>query len=175
MRFTETPLPGAYVIDLEKIGDERGFFSRIFCSENYEKRGLDSRFVQVNNSYNALRGTFRGLHYQVAPALETKLIRCVRGSLYDLILDIRPDSPTFGQTFGTTLTEENRTMMYVPKGCAHGFITLEDDTEALYFVSEYYNKKLERGIRWDDPNFKIQWPLEPLILSERDQNHPNYE
>lgn len=175
MRFTPTPLAGAYLIDLEKREDDRGFFSRLYCEQEFLKYNLSNHFVQANNSYSVSKGTLRGLHYQLTPYEETKLVRCVKGSFYDVILDLRPDSPTFGQSFGATLSEQNRTMMYVPQGFAHGFLTLEDHSEVLYFVSQYYSKERERGVRWDDPTFSIRWPTVPSIVSDRDQSHPNFD
>ncbi|MCC7409572.1 MAG: dTDP-4-dehydrorhamnose 3,5-epimerase [Phycisphaeraceae bacterium] len=168
MIFTPTPLGGAFVIDLEKRGDERGFFARVFCEKEFAQHGLATRFVQVNNSTSAQKGTLRGMHYQLAPAAETKLVRCIRGSLYDVILDLRKGSPTFGQSFGAELSAENRRMMYVPKGFGHGFITLTEDTEAFYFVDEFYAPQQERGVRWNDPRFAIRWPIEPAVISEKD-------
>ena len=146
MQFNETPLAGAYTIELDKIGDDRGFFARAFCEQEFSEVGLVSHFVQVNNSLSADKGTLRGMHYQLAPKAETKLVRCIRGSLYDIILDLRPDSPTFGQHFGAELSAENRRMMYVPKGFAHGFITLTDNAEAFYMVDEPYAPDMERGV-----------------------------
>lgn len=175
MFFKETPLSGAYIIELDKKGDDRGFFARVFCEKEFSKAKLDDHFVQINNSLSAEKGTLRGMHYQLAPYAETKIVRCIKGALYDVILDLRPDSPTFGMSFGEEITEENRRMMYVPKGFAHGFITLEDDTEAFYLVSEFYAPKAERGIKWDDPKFNIQWPITPKIISEKDQNHPPFD
>jgi len=131
--------------------------------------------VQVNNSLSAQKGTLRGMHYQLAPRAETKLVRCIRGALYDVILDLRPDSPTFGQSFGAELSAENRRMMVVPKGFAHGFITLADDTEAFYFVDEFYAPEQERGVRWDDPRFAISWPLAPVVLSDKDREHRDFD
>lgn len=156
------------MIDLEKRGDERGFFARVFCEKEFAQHGLATHFVQVNNSTSAQKGTLRGMHYQLAPAAETKLVRCIRGSLYDVILDLRRGSPTFGQSFGAELSAENRRMMYVPKGFGHGFITLTQDTEAFYFVDEFYAPQQERGVRWNDPRFKIQWPIAPTVISEKD-------
>jgi dTDP-4-dehydrorhamnose 3,5-epimerase len=175
MKFIETPLKGAYLIDLEKHGDNRGFFGRMFCIDEFIKHGLDGRMVQANNSFSSEEGTLRGLHYQLPPKSETKLVRCIKGSFYDVILDLRLESNTFGHSFGAILSEENRRMMYVPKGFAHGFLTLEENSEVIYLVSEFYSKELERGIRWDDPKFKIQWPELPKIVSSRDQNHPNFD
>ena len=131
--------------------------------------------MQVNNSLSAQKGTLRGMHYQLAPRAETKLVRCIRGALYDVILDLRPDSPTFGQSFGAELSAENRRMMYVPKGFAHGFITLADDAEAFYFVDESYAPEQERGVRWDDPRFGIAWPIAPAVLSDKDRGHRDFD
>ena len=175
MIFNETPIPGAFLIDLEKRGDDRGFFARAFCEKEFAAAGLVSRFVQVNNSLSAQKGTLRGMHYQLAPMAETKLVRCIRGSLYDVILDLRKDSPTFGKSFGAELSAENRRMMYVPKGFAHGFITLTDDAEAFYFVDESYGPSYERGVRWNDPKFQIEWPIPPVVLSEKDANWRDFD
>ena len=175
MIFNETPLAGVYVIDMEKRGDERGFFARAFCEREFAERGLASHFVQANNSLSARKGTLRGMHYQLAPKAETKFVRCIRGALQDVVLDLRRDSSTFGQSFGAELTAENRRMMVVPKGFAHGFITLADDTEAFYLVDEFYAPECERGIRWNDPKFAIQWPIEPVVISEKDQNYRDFD
>src|SRR5262249_5586088 len=137
--------------------------------------GLSSRFVQINNSASAQKGTLRGLHYQLAPKAETKVVRCLRGALYDLILDIRKESATFGKSFGAELSAENRRMMYVPKGFAHAFLTLADDTEVLYLVDEFYSPQDERGIRWNDPQFAIHWPIEPAVLSDKDRNWRDFD
>lgn len=174
MKFIAAPLEGAFLIDIEKIGDERGFFARVFCAEEFAEHGLESSFIQINNSLSAKKGTLRGLHYQLAPMQETKIVRCVKGACYDLILDLRRESKTFGHSFGAILSAENRRMMYVPKGFAHGFLTLENDTELIYMVTQYYSPELERGVRWNDPAFAIQWPGEPTVLSERDRLHPDY-
>lgn len=175
MKFTETPLPGAYLIDLEMRGDERGFFARVFCEREFAAHGLVTSFVQVNTSKSAERGTLRGMHFQLAPKAETKIVRCIHGALYDQILDLRPDSPTFGRSFGAAITAENRRMMYVPKGFAHGFITLEPDTEAFYFVDEFYAPELERGVRFDDPKFGLSWPIPPAVLSDKDRGHRDFD
>jgi dTDP-4-dehydrorhamnose 3,5-epimerase len=175
MIFNETPLAGAYVIDLEKRGDDRGFFARAFCEREFGSKGLATRFVQVNTSLSAQRGTLRGMHYQLAPKAETKLVRCIRGALYDVVLDLRRESPTFGRSFGAELSADNRRMMYVPKGFAHGFVTLTDAAEAFYFVDEFYAPELERGVRWDDPRFTIEWPLKPVVLSEKDSGHRDFD
>lgn len=175
MIFTETPVRGAYLIDLEKRGDERGFFARAFCRNEFASKDLAASFVQVNDSLSAQKGTLRGMHYQLAPKSETKLVRCIRGALHDVVLDLRKGSPTFGKSFGADLTAENRRMMYVPKGCAHGFITLEDDTEAFYFVDEFYAPEQERGVRWNDPRFGIRWPIAPAVLSDKDRSHRDFD
>lgn len=174
MLFHETPLPGSYLIDLEKKGDERGFFARVFCTSEFEKTGLEKNFIQVNNSLSANKGTLRGIHYQLAPKSEVKLVRCIRGALFDIIVDLRVDSKTFGKWYGAELSAENRRMMYVPKGFGHAFLTLEDQTEALYMVSEKYAPDLERGIRWNDPKFNILWPIAPTVISDKDKNHPDF-
>jgi len=175
MIFQETPLRGAYVIDLEKIGDERGFFARAFCAEQFRKHDLVDNFVQFNNSLAEKKGTLRGLHYQFAPKAEVKLVRCIRGSLLDVIVDVRKDSPTFLQHFGIELSAENRSMLYVPKGFAHGFITLEDQTETMYFVDEPFAPDFERGLRWNDPALGIRWPVEVTVISDKDANHPDFD
>lgn len=175
MQFHETPLAGAYLIDLERRGDERGFFARAFCREEFRAHGLVGEFVQVNNSLSAAKGTLRGMHYQLPPAAETKLVRCLRGALWDAILDLRPGSASFGRWFGAELTAENRRMMYVPRGFAHGFVTLVDDTEVLYFVDAFYAPERERGVRWNDPRFGIGWPIPPAVLSEKDQKLPDFD
>lgn len=175
MIFTTISLSGAYLIDLEKRDDERGFFARLFCQREFSNHGLEAGFVQINNSLNVSKGTLRGMHYQLAPASDVKVVRCISGALYDVILDLRPDSVTFGQWFSAELTAENRKMMYVPRGFAHGFITLTDNTEVLYLASEFYCPKRERGIRWNDPRFGITWPLEPTTLANRDRLQPDFD
>jgi dTDP-4-dehydrorhamnose 3,5-epimerase len=172
MRFVETPLKGAYLIDLEKREDERGFFARFFCSNEFAQHGLDTHFVQANNSFSAAKGTLRGIHQQLTPKEESKLVRCLQGAFYDVIVDLRPGSPTYCQWFGEELSAKNRKMMYVPKGFGHAFLTLEPNTEAFYMVSEYYSPAHERGYRYDDPAFKIKWPFAPLAISEKDKTHP---
>jgi len=174
MRFTETPLKGAYLIDLEKHGDKRGFFARLYCEKEFGQHGLVTKFVQVNDSLNSKRGTLRGMHYQLPPSGEAKIVRCLRGSFFDVIVDLRPKSSTFLKWFGSELTAENRTMMYLPVGIAHGFLTTSDDAEVLYFLSSYYAPEQERGIRYNDPAVGIQWPFDPVILSEKDAMHPDF-
>jgi dTDP-4-dehydrorhamnose 3,5-epimerase len=175
MIFTKTPLDGAYLIDLEMRGDERGFFARAFCTREFADHGLATTIVQANNSLSAQKGTLRGMHYQLAPKAETKMIRCVRGALHDVILDLRPGSATFGQSFGADLTPENRRMMYVPKGFAHGFITLADNTEVYYLVDEFYAPECERGIRWNDSRFSLQWPIQPVVMSDKDRQFRDFD
>jgi dTDP-4-dehydrorhamnose 3,5-epimerase len=174
MRFTPTPLAGSYLIDLDKREDERGFFARFFCEREFGEAGLETRFVQINNSLSRDRGTLRGMHYQIEPSAEVKVVRALRGTLWDAILDLRPESPTFGRSFGAELTSENRRMMYVPRGFAHGFLTLEPDSEALYLVSAYYDPGREGGVRWNDPRFSIAWPKGPSVISDKDANHPDF-
>ena len=174
MKFDETPLKGAYLISLEKLEDERGFFARTFCNLEFSENGLISQFVQVNNSFTKSKGTVRGMHYQLKPSAEVKLVRCINGALYDVIIDLRPDSATFGKWFGSELSVENRQMMYVPKGFAHGFVTLQDSTETFYFASDFYSAELERGIRYDDPCFQIDWPIKVSESSEKDKNFPDF-
>lgn len=175
MKYKELPVKGAFLIDLEKRGDDRGFFARFFCETEFSQRGIENRFVQINNSLSVRRGTLRGMHYQLPPHAEVKVVRCIKGSLYDVILDLRPDSPTYGKWFGAELSAENRTMMYVPQGFAHGFITLEDNTEALYLVSAFYGPEAERGVRYNDARFNIEWPLAPVEVSAKDQGWPDFD
>lgn len=175
MKFNPTPLQGAFTIDLEKRGDDRGFFARLFCEDEFHAAGLEAHFVQINNSDSAKRGTLRGMHYQLPESAEVKVVRCIKGALFDVIVDLRPDSPTYKKWFGAELSAENRTMMYVPRGFAHGFITLEDNTEAFYLVSNRYDPKAERGLRFNDPAFGIAWPLQPSELSEKDGKWPDFD
>jgi len=175
MRFEKTPLDGAYVIQLEKREDDRGFFARFFCEREFGEAGLETHFVQINNSLSRDRGTLRGMHYQLAPSAEVKVVRTLKGALWDAILDLRPDSPTFGKSFGAELTADNRSMMYVPRGFAHGFLTLETDTEALYLVSAFYDPARERGVRWNDPRFDIRWPARPEIISDKDASQRDFD
>ena len=173
MIFRETELPGAFVVDLEPLQDERGFFARAWSASEFAERGLSSSLVQANIAFNHRRGTVRGLHYQVAPHAEDKLVRCTRGAIFDVAVDLRPDSPTYMRWTGVELSAENRTMLYVPKGCAHGYQTLEDETEALYHVTAAYEPAAERGLRWDDPAIGIAWrDLGEPILSEKDRSWP---
>lgn len=175
MIFTETMLKGAFVIEPERLEDERGFFARTWCQREFEAHSIHSKWVQCNISYNKKKGTLRGMHYQVAPYEEAKLIRCTLGATCDVIIDLRPDSLTFKQHIAELLTAQNRKMLFVPEGFAHGFLTLEDDTEVFYQMSEFYHAGYARGVRWNDPAFGIQWPAEVQIISDRDRNHPDFE
>lgn len=172
MKFTPTPLAGAYLVELERLGDDRGFFARSFCQNEFKARGLDPCVAQCNVSFNAKRGTLRGLHCQDKPHEEAKLVRCTRGAIWDVIIDLRQDSPTRLRWHAAELSAENRAALYVPKGFAHGFQTLVDDTEVLYQMSESYHPELARGLRWDDPKLGIRWPLADPVISQRDAAFP---
>ncbi|WP_447979310.1 dTDP-4-dehydrorhamnose 3,5-epimerase [Candidatus Nitrospira bockiana] len=174
MIFTRTEIPGAYLIDVEPREDERGMFARTWCAGEYEAHGLNPRIVQCSVSYTKARGTLRGMHYQVPPRAEAKLVRCTRGAIFDVIIDLRAGSPAFSKHLAVILTAENRRMLYVPEGCAHGFQTLEDHTEVFYQMSEVYAPACARGVRWDDPAFGIRWPAGDPILSERDRTFPDF-
>lgn len=174
MIFTETELKGAFVIEPERREDERGFFARAWDQQEFEARGLNPRLVQSNISFNKKKGTLRGMHYQVPPYEEAKLVRCTKGSIYDAIVDLRSHSPSFKQWLGVELTEDNHRMLYVPEGFAHGYLTLEDDTEVLYQVSEFHAPEFARGVRWDDPAFGISWPADVRVILERDRQFPDF-
>lgn len=168
MIFEETTVPGAFSIVPEKRGDDRGFFARVWCAREFEEHGLNPRQVQTNISFNRDKGTLRGLHYQLAPHAETKLVRCTRGAIFDVVVDLRPDSPTYRNWFGLRLSAEDHNMLLVPEGCAHGFQTLTDAAEVTYQVSAYYAPDAERGARYDDPAFTIDWPLPVTSISPKD-------
>jgi dTDP-4-dehydrorhamnose 3,5-epimerase len=174
MKFHTTPLSGVHLIELEKRGDDRGFFARLFCQREFDAAGISTPVVQINNSLSAKAGTLRGMHYQLPPSSEIKVVRCIRGALHDVVVDLRPNSATFGKWFGVDLTAENRMMIYVPRGFAHGILTLVDDTEAFYMVSAFYSPENERGIRFNDPTFGIAWPREPVEVSSKDRNWPAF-
>jgi dTDP-4-dehydrorhamnose 3,5-epimerase len=174
MKFTETDLPGAYLVEPERIEDERGFFARTYCRREFEDHRLDLTLVQCSISFNRQRGTLRGMHYQCEPHAETKLVRCTRGAIYDVILDVRRGSPTFGRWVSAILGADNRLMLYVPEGVAHGFQTLEPDSEIFYQMSQFYSPDHARGIRWNDAAFSIEWPIASPIISERDRTHPAF-
>jgi dTDP-4-dehydrorhamnose 3,5-epimerase len=172
--FTETDVAGVYLIDLEPIADERGFFARTWCERELAAHGLDTRIAQCNTSFNAKKGTLRGLHYQVAPFEEVKIVRCISGAIGDVVVDLRAGSPTYLRHAAITLTADNRRMLYIPTGVAHGFQTLADDTEVSYQMSEVYSPEHARGVRWDDPVFGISWPEAERIVNERDRSYPDY-
>lgn len=172
--FTELPLRGAFLIELEQKDDERGFFARSWCENEFKERGLNTRLVQCNVSFNRKKGTLRGMHYQIAPYEEAKLVRCTMGSIYDVIVDLRPESLTYMQHEAVLLSATNRRMIYVPERFAHGFQTLEDGTEVFYQMSEFYSAECARGVRWNDPVFGIKWPQEDSIISDRDRHYPDF-
>jgi len=174
MRFDGTDLSGAFVVDLEPREDERGFFARAWCVDEFEEHGLETTVVQCNVSFNRHRGTVRGMHFQLPPHDEVKIIRCTRGAIYDVLVDLRPDSPTYREWIGVELTAENRRALYAPKGTAHGYQTLADETETFYQVSAAYAPGAEGGVRWDDPSFGVAWPLPVATISEKDASWPDY-
>jgi dTDP-4-dehydrorhamnose 3,5-epimerase len=174
MLFNETPLKGAFLIEPERLEDERGFFARTFCRKEFEAHGLNPNIAQCSVSFNLRKGTLRGMHFQAAPHAEDKVVRCTDGAIYDVIVDLRPDSPTFTRWTATELTAENRRMFYIPAGFAHGFQTLQDHVEILYQMSESYHPESARGVRWDDPAFKITWPEGPRTISDRDRSFADF-
>jgi len=173
MIFVQSKLQGAYVIEPERLEDERGFFARTWCRKEFQQHGLNPRLVQCDISFNLKRGTWRGLHYQDAPYEEAKLVRCTSGAIYDVIVDLRPDSPTFKEHVAVVLSAENRRMLYIPERFAHGFIALENGTEVFYQMSEFYSAESARGFRWNDPSFGIRLPLEVVVISQRDRSYPD--
>ena len=174
MKFSPTLVAGAFMVDTEAIADERGFFARSFCAREFIEQGLDSRLVQASISYNERRGTLRGMHYQSAPHAEAKLVRCTMGKVYDVLLDLRPQSPSYKRWFGIELSAENRRAVYIPEEVAHGFLTLSDGCEVLYQMSEYYHPECAVGVRWNDPAFAIAWPEPVRQISPRDQGYPDF-
>ncbi len=175
MKFIETELKGAFIIEINQLTDERGFFGRSWCKQEMEEHGLNGHVVQANTSFSKTKGTLRGMHYQKHPHEETKLIRCTKGAIYDVIVDLRKDSPTYLRWFGIELSDTNYKMLYVPEKFAHGFITLTDDAEVTYLVTEFYTPGAEAGIRFNDPKLKIDWPLEATVISEKDRQHPDFD
>lgn len=174
--FRETKLKGAFVIDPERFDDERGFLARSFSAKEFENHGLNPRMAECNISFSKKRYTIRGMHFQKPPHAQAKLVRCTKGSIYDVIIDLRPESPTFKQWIGEELTAENRRMLYVPEGFAHGFETLEDDTEVFYQISEFYAPRSEGGVRWNDPAFAIRWPAgDGVTINDRDRMYPDFK
>lgn len=172
MKFVPTPLAGAYVVRAERIADERGHFARLYCSEEFARQGLDPSLAQCSVSANRVARTLRGMHYQCAPHAEAKLVRCTRGAMFDVIVDLRPDSATRGRWFGIELSATGDDMLYVPREFAHGFLTLQDDTEVHYQISTPYHPPAARGFRWDDPEVGIAWPARPAVISLRDRELP---
>ena len=175
MKFNNTGIDQLYTVDINRLEDERGFFGRAFCSQEFDEMKLESNVCQANISYNKVAGTLRGMHYQKSPFQETKFIRCISGSIYDVVIDLRKDSPTYCQSFGVELNDKNRTALFVPKDFAHGFVTLQDDTEVIYMVSQSYVPNAEEGIRWNDPLFSIDWPIEPVVVSEKDNSWSDFK
>jgi dTDP-4-dehydrorhamnose 3,5-epimerase len=172
--FHKTRLQGAFLIDINKLEDERGFFARTWCQREFEEHGLNPRLVQCNLSYNKLKGTLRGMHYQAAPDQEAKLVSCIQGAIYDVIIDLRPESPTYRDHIGVVLSAEAHNLLYVPEGFAHGFLTLADEATVFYQMSEFYAPDSARGVRWNDPAFGIQWPEPVQVISERDANYQDF-
>ncbi|MFH1932399.1 MAG: dTDP-4-dehydrorhamnose 3,5-epimerase [Pseudomonadota bacterium] len=175
MIFQETKLPGVFVIEIEKRQDNRGFFARAWCKKEFESRGLNTSFAQANLAFSKKNGTLRGMHYQMSPYEEIKLVRCIKGAIYDVAIDLRPDSPTYKSWVGVELTDDNHKMLYIPENFAHGYQTLTDNAEVFYQVSQFYSPESERGVRWDDPAFGIKWPeTDDVVISEKDKNWPDY-
>jgi dTDP-4-dehydrorhamnose 3,5-epimerase len=172
--FAETELKGVFIVEVDKLVDARGFFARVWCEQELRGQDLNPRIAQCSISFNHKRGTLRGMHYQVAPHEEAKLVRCTAGAIYDVVLDLRPDSSTYTRWTSVELTALNRRMMYIPEGCAHGFQTLEDETEVLYLISQVYDAASARGVRWNDPAFSIEWPAANRTLSDRDRTYPDF-
>ena len=174
MNFVATPLAGVFVVEIEPIADQRGLFARTFCRDEFAAQGLVPDLVQCSVSFNKQRGTLRGMHYQLMPHGEAKLVRVTQGSIYDVALDLRPDSPSYCRWFAVELSAENRRALYIPVGCAHGFQSLEDEAEVFYQMSACYQPEAARGVRWDDPEFAIDWPGEVQSISERDRSYPDF-
>lgn len=172
MQFTPSRIPGAWVIDIKPIHDQRGFFAMTWVPDEFRKRGIDPTVAQTNLAYNHKRGTLRGMHFQKAPHAQAKIVRATRGALLDVIVDLRADSPTYRQWDAVELTADNRRMLYMPEGIAHGYLTLTDDVEAYYHASAPWAPQAESGVRWNDPAFAIQWPFEPIVISEKDAMWP---
>ena len=174
MRFVKTRLEGAFIIEPDAQADDTGFYVRSWCQHEFEFLGLNKRPVQSNVSFNKKRGTLRGLHYQADPYSEAKLVRCTLGAVYDVIVDLRQESPTYLQWMSAELTQKNRRLLYVPEGFAHGFMTLRDNTEVFYQMTQFYMPEFSRGIRWDDPQFDIRWPMQVSVISEKDGRYPDF-
>ncbi|MDH4128864.1 MAG: dTDP-4-dehydrorhamnose 3,5-epimerase [Spirochaetota bacterium] len=172
MKFIETPLKGAFIIELDEIKDDRGFFARSWCKKEFKDLGLNPKLVQCSISFNKKKGTLRGMHFQVKPHEEAKLIRCTMGKLYDVIIDLRPNSKTYKQWFSIELSQDNRKMLYIPEAFAHGFQTLTDNTEIFYQMSQFFHEESASGVSWDDPTFNILWPIKEIIISDKDKAYP---
>jgi dTDP-4-dehydrorhamnose 3,5-epimerase len=173
--FEETSIPGVFIVELQRHEDERGFFARAWCQREFERHGLAPCIAQVNISHNRHKHTLRGFHYQDAPHQEDKLLRCTRGALHFVVVDLRKDSPAYKRNIAVTLTAGNYRMLYVPKGCANGFLTLEDDSEILYLISEFHAPGFERGVKWNDPALGVRWPVDaPAVIAEKDRNWPDF-
>jgi dTDP-4-dehydrorhamnose 3,5-epimerase len=175
VKFTETPIRGAFLIDIEALEDERGFFARTYDAVEFRRHGLDPHIDQCSLSFNRQKGTLRGMHFQHQPHQETKLVRCSRGAVYDVIIDLRPSSPSFRKWFAAELTAQNHRMLYIPEGLAHGFQTLEDESEVSYQISQPFRPDAASGVRWDDPAFAISWPLAVTCIGERDRSFPDFQ
>jgi dTDP-4-dehydrorhamnose 3,5-epimerase len=175
MIYRQTNLPAVFEIQLEPASDQRGFFARTWCRQEFEAHGLNPMLVQCSVSFNTRKGTLRGMHYQTLPCAEAKLVRCTKGAIYDVVIDLRPSSSTYRRWTAAVLSASNRRMMYVPEGCAHGFLTLEDESEVFYQMSEFYSPHSARGVRWNDPAFRIEWPNAVEVISERDKTYPDFE
>ncbi len=172
MTFHQTKLDGVYIIEHEPRQDERGYFARIFCQDEFKKAGIDFSLAQASNSFSKKKGTIRGLHFQKEPKAEDKIVQCLKGAIFDVVVDLRQNSPTFGKWIGEELSQDNRKMFFIPKGCAHGFQTLTDDCLVQYFMNQFYSSEHASGVRWDDPFFGITWPIEKPIISPRDTQWP---
>ena len=172
MIFKETEVRGAFVLELERVEDERGFFARTWCQKEFQMHSLVSHLVQTSISFSKKKGTLRGMHYQAPPYEEAKLVRCTRGAIFDVVIDLRPESPTLNQWIGIELTPDNYKMLYAPENCAHGYVTLEDSTEVTYLISQFYRRDAEQGVRYDDPAFGVRWPIEVQIISRKDRSWP---
>lgn len=175
MKFIETPLKGVFVLELERLEDKRGFFARSWCREDFESRGLNANLMQCSISFNNKKDTLRGMHYQVTPFEEAKLVRCTAGSIYDVIIDLRSGSRTFKRWYAVELSGKNRKTLYIPEGVAHGYLTLENNSEVFYQISELYHSECTAGVRWDDPAFGIKWPVKPRIIASRDANYKDFD
>jgi dTDP-4-dehydrorhamnose 3,5-epimerase len=174
MIFTKTKIKDVYILEPELLADDRGFFARSFCKEEFRQSGLETDIVQSNISYNRKKGTLRGMHYQTAPYEEAKIVSCTKGAIYDIVLDLRKDSETYMEWIAIELTDKNFKMVYVPKGHAHGFQTLKDNTIVYYQMTEFFHPECSKGIKWDDPSFKIKWPIDKLTISSKDRSYPNF-